>query len=93
MSHSLETKANNHNILEEAVNVAKRASFDSNSLSHLESLAQSERAQLVHKHRELHDDDAEQDVTSVSGALSDDGSNRKIGSLVWPKSSWIINWP
>ncbi|TIC31943.1 hypothetical protein E3Q09_03896 [Wallemia mellicola] len=79
MSHSLEvsvefnyrgqwlrqTKANNHNILEEAVNVAKRASFDSNSLSHLESLAQSERAQLVHKHRELHDDDAEQDVTSV----------------------------
>ncbi|EIM19431.1 hypothetical protein WALSEDRAFT_66412 [Wallemia mellicola CBS 633.66] len=62
MSHSLE--ANNHNILEEAVNVAKRASFDSNSLSHLESLA-SERAQLVHKHRELHDDDAEQDVTSV----------------------------
>lgn len=47
----------------------------------------------MHKHRELHDDDAEQDVTSVSGALSDDESNRKIGSLVWPKSSWIINWP
>lgn len=46
----------------------------------------------MHKHRELHDDDAEQDVTSVGAALCDDPSNTEIGSLIWPKSSWIINW-
>ncbi|TIA91443.1 hypothetical protein E3P99_01099 [Wallemia hederae] len=61
MSHNLEH--NNHTILAEASDIAKRASFDNSSLTQLETLA-NERANLVHMHRKL-DENTEEDVTSV----------------------------